>query len=420
MNSTINPNNSVSQKDFWDELHMDLLISRHNASFGDYHAILERNFIFSLFFRGCSAHEMTIIQKLLKFEDYGYLLLMEFTDLNKLDASDFFNDEFYLHHFIKNILKNSNNLVGPLINNRISILITHKTILPPDQQKEESINICNRLISEINNEFHIKASIGISSLRSIYSSYPSFVEVLTCLYYVKPEGVLHYTDITPYFDNQDFDYAESEKRLLEALRLRKTEAYDYFRIIMDWLRPFNDQVKRNKIFELLVLANHAVQMDNTHEAKYINYSSYVEDFMALKGDKIIEFAFQCFIYISSYVKSQSSIDYSNHIVQATKEYLEAHYTDDISLEDAAMQVNMSPQYFSKLIKKTTGFNFIDWLSTLRVKKAKELLTNSNLTVKEVCFMVGYKDPNYFSRIFKKRIGITPSEYIKSRSVIYQQ
>jgi two-component system response regulator YesN len=104
---------------------------------------------------------------------------------------------------------------------------------------------------------------------------------------------------------------------------------------------------------------------------------------------------------------------------ATKEFLESHYTDDISLENMAAHVNISPQYFSKLIKKTTGFNFIDWLSMLRIKKAKELLTNSNLSVKEVCFMVGYKDPNYFSRIFKKSIGITPSEYVKVNSNIQQ-
>ena len=139
--------------------------------------------------------------------------------------------------------------------------------------------------------------------------------------------------------------------------------------------------------------------------------------MELEGDQLIELAYQSFIQITSYVKPQTSIDYSNHVVKATREYLENHYADDISLEDMAEQVNISPQYFSKLIKKTTGFNFIDWLSMLRVKKAKELLTNSNLNVKEVCFMVGYKDPNYFSRIFKKRIGITPSEYVKTSSYL---
>jgi two-component system response regulator YesN len=139
--------------------------------------------------------------------------------------------------------------------------------------------------------------------------------------------------------------------------------------------------------------------------------------MELEGNELIEFAFQSFIYITSYVKPQTTIDYTNHIVKATREYLENHYADDISLEDMASQVNISPQYFSKLIKKTTGFNFIDWLSMLRVRKAKELLTDSSLTVKEVCFMVGYKDPNYFSRIFKKRIGITPSEYVKTSSYL---
>ena len=138
-------------------------------------------------------------------------------------------------------------------------------------------------------------------------------------------------------------------------------------------------------------------------------------FMELKGDQLIEWAFQKLVDITGLVKSNNVIDYSNKIVQATKEYLENHYADEISLEDVAEYVNMSPQYFSKLIKKNTGFNFIDWLSMLRVKKAKELLTNSNLTVKEVCFLVGYKDPNYFSRIFKKKIGMTPSEYIKNRN-----
>jgi two-component system response regulator YesN len=184
---------------------------------------------------------------------------------------------------------------------------------------------------------------------------------------------------------------------------------------MDNIRSYNDETKRNKILEILVLSNHTMSLDSQEEVKFIDYTNIAKELMDLEGDALIESAYKNFISITSYVKPQSNIDYSNHIVKATKEYLENHYDQDISLEDVAEQVNISPQYFSKLIKKTTGYNFIDWLSMLRVKKAKELLTNSNLTVKEVCFMVGYKDPNYFSRIFKKRIGITPSEYIKTSS-----
>ena len=57
-----------------------------------------------------------------------------------------------------------------------------------------------------------------------------------------------------------------------------------------------------------------------------------------------------------------------------------------------------------------GVNFIDYLTTLRMNKAKELLSSSNYSMKEICAMVGYADPNYFSRSFKKNIGVTPTEF----------
>jgi two-component system response regulator YesN len=288
-------------------------------------------------------------------------------------------------------------------------------VYPDAIHLEQSVAIGKELVLAIDKQFNISAEVGIGSIQSINSVYTSFIEALSCMNHISPSEVVSSLDMKQKEIFTHFDYTETEKHLLEAIQLRKTEAYDYFGMIMNWIRPLNDEAKRNQILELLVLSNHAMRLDSQSEIKSINYSSYLNQFMRLSGDTLIEFAFQSFIYITSYVKPQTSIDYSNNIVKATREYLENHYADDISLEDMAAQVNISPQYFSKLIKKTTGFNFIDWLSTLRVKKAKELLNNSNLTVKEVCFMVGYKDPNYFSRIFKKRIGITPSEYIKTSS-----
>ena len=73
-------------------------------------------------------------------------------------------------------------------------------------------------------------------------------------------------------------------------------------------------------------------------------------------------------------------------------------------------MNISPYYFSKLFKEEAGENFIEYLTKVRIAHAKELLRNPALSIKEICILSGYSDPNYFSRIFKKQEGVTPSEY----------
>lgn len=404
-------NSSNDQKDFWNSLQMELGVTNQEISLEDLQALIERSFMFSLFFRGCPAFEIAGFQKMLHIKSYGYLILLAFSEKKKANLYNVSIDEFDLHHSIKKILANTNHTIGPYITNRISILITEDFLPLEKDHKESSIVLCRKLTKQLGERYNVDVYAGIGSLQSISSIYTSFIDAMGCLYYGNASAVVHYSDLISQKTEPDFDYALTERLLMEAVRLRRIEAYDYFSLMMNHIKQFSDVTKRNKILELLVMAYHAISQDSNNNAKYLDYTESIIQLMECSGTRLIDCAFQIFIYITSFVKPQNSIDYSNHIVMATKEYLENHYADDISLEDMAAHVNISPQYFSKLIKKNTGFNFIDWLSMLRVKKAKELLTNSNLTVKEVCFMVGYKDPNYFSRIFKKRIGITPSEYI---------
>lgn len=411
--------NYAEQRDFWDSLQMDIIASNQNLTDDDYQAFIERSFIFSLFFRGCSTVEIIAFKQRLNLKENGYLILLELSDPEKQNIADLSFDELSLHHFIKRQLHNVNCALGPLITNRLSILITEDAVSPYEVHRDQSINLSMELIKSLEKHFHIKVVAGIGSSHNIHSIYSSFVDALSCLFYTSQEQIVYFPDIKRANPSMHFDYLHAEKHLLEAVRLHKSEAYDFFGMMMDTIRPFGDVMKRDRILEVLVLTNHAMCIDSQEYRKHFDYTGTAGKLMTLSGDKLIGYAYQLFIYITSYVKPQNTIDYTNHIVKSTKEYLETHYADDISLEDMAEHVNISPQYFSKLIKKTTGFNFIDWLSMLRVKKAKELLTNSNLTVKEVCFMVGYKDPNYFSRIFKKRIGITPSEYVKANSFSQQ-
>ena len=88
-------------------------------------------------------------------------------------------------------------------------------------------------------------------------------------------------------------------------------------------------------------------------------------------------------------------------------------SSDVSLEDIARRVEISPFYFSKLFKEETGENFIDYLTMARVRRAKELLLDRDLSVRDVSMESGYADPNYFSKLFKKVVGLTPTEYRES-------
>ena len=102
------------------------------------------------------------------------------------------------------------------------------------------------------------------------------------------------------------------------------------------------------------------------------------------------------------------------VIDKAKVYIQAHYQKDISLDDVSREVNISPYYFSKLFKEETGQNFIEYLTQIRMEHAKQLMEkDTELSMKEVCIACGYQDPNYFSRIFKKNMGQTPTEYKES-------
>ncbi len=404
-------------KEFWDSLQTEILNSKKAFSIEDMFSYVEKSFMFSLFFRGTSHKELSVFRNILDFKDLGYLILFEFLPKENTNIMDYDLDELSMYYLIKNNLKGLSAAIGPMIHNRFSILVTDgpEALAPGKDFKTNSIRITTNLLNALEDEYQTKFIAGIGNAQSIHTIYTSFIEALSCMPYCNSGEVIHVQDLIKHDRYHIYEYNEAEKHMIEAVHHRKADAYDYFLMMMTRISQLNDTAKRNKIIEALVLASNASKIDNVDEGDYMDYTSHINTLLELSGDELIEWAFQKFVDITGYVKKHNAIDYSNKIVQATKEYLESHYAEEISLEDVAEHVNISPQYFSKLIKKNTGFNFIDWLSMLRVKKAKELLNNSNLTVKEVCFMVGYKDPNYFSRIFKKKIGLTPSEYIKKNN-----
>ena len=91
-------------------------------------------------------------------------------------------------------------------------------------------------------------------------------------------------------------------------------------------------------------------------------------------------------------------------------FVEAHYQQDISMQDAAAALRYSDAYFCKLFKQCFKVNFSAYLNQYRVDKACQLMQDPRLSLREVATACGYADANYFTRVFKRLTGQTPSEY----------
>ena len=98
------------------------------------------------------------------------------------------------------------------------------------------------------------------------------------------------------------------------------------------------------------------------------------------------------------------------IIHRAKEFIEAHKSDPISLSEVARALNVSTFYFCKLFKKATGINFTEYLSRVRIEKAKNLLLNPNLRVSEIAYEVGFQSLTHFNRVFLRIVGRSPTAY----------
>ena len=106
--------------------------------------------------------------------------------------------------------------------------------------------------------------------------------------------------------------------------------------------------------------------------------------------------------------------YSDIIEIAKDQIRKTYMSDEISLNTIAAEVGMSPSYFSSIFSKEMGKTFVEYLTEIRMDRAKELLMCSSMKTSEIGYEVGYKDPHYFSYIFKKTQGCTPKEYRAAR------
>jgi two-component system response regulator YesN len=200
---------------------------------------------------------------------------------------------------------------------------------------------------------------------------------------------------------------EIEKKLLEAVRQGDVNQVLYI---------FDSFVARNAADENLKTAAKAfdelfVLITRMLHDLGVSYQQTPVLNEAEDDTRMIEKAKSYLISVVTHVQVWRN-DHAKSMLHKAKEFIEANYADSITLETVAEYVELSPFYFSKLFKDRFGMTFIDYLTEIRINHAKTEMENPAKSLKEICYSVGYRDPNYFSRVFKKQTGLSPTEYRK--------
>ncbi|WP_411747246.1 response regulator [Psychrobacillus psychrotolerans] len=163
---------------------------------------------------------------------------------------------------------------------------------------------------------------------------------------------------------------------------------------------------QQRILELLWVANRVMD-EMGMETNALFFSFQANDYRQLRTETLLLLEQMNAVYNAHY--DQIEADKIHQIQQ----YIREHSHEDISLDALAYRVNLSPIYISKMFKEKLGVNYIDYLTECRIEKAKKLLNDPEKSLKEITFEIGYHEPNYFSKVFKKMCGVSPKEYRKT-------
>jgi two-component system response regulator YesN len=253
-----------------------------------------------------------------------------------------------------------------------------------------------------------------SQLLDVHTSYTQASHALQNKFYRGTGQIIYFSELGKYEPSEDYPAAK-EQELFECIKSAECSSE-----IEQAVNEFYQYILRNgpvaikSVYELSIRLLVGMEKKVLAAADRINgYKSY-EVMSIVKMETLEEIK----LYVSKYfteladLRSQHDRESHRNIIKKTIQYMERE-CQCATLYSVAQKVYMTPTYLSLLFKTNTGKTFIEQLTDIRMDKAKEMLKSTHLKNYEVAERVGYQDSRYFSQIFKKKVGVSPSEYRES-------
>ncbi|WP_297428448.1 response regulator [Clostridium sp.] len=308
----------------------------------------------------------------------------------------------------------------------ISFFYSDMVVVIGNFEKKEDILLFIKGINEVCKIYKrvmnltISAGIGYvyNSMPEMRFSYRSAQSALDYRFILGTGKAIYIDDVEPDSSIQLQLEEQEERTMLNSIKIYSEEEIvmiisSLFKKVEDFLLPFNKY--RIYFMEIITSILKLVQAYNLDIeeifGKNFDCYSFLEAFNSI--NEVKEWLIQKAVKISVYIKKER-INSSMLLIEKAKQYIKDNYSDyDISVETLCSKLHVSPTYFSTIFKRETGMNFVNYLTTLRLEEAVKLLNTTDDKTYIIAEKVGYPEANYFSYVFKKKFGVSPSKYRKN-------
>lgn len=241
------------------------------------------------------------------------------------------------------------------------------------------------------------------------------LEALDYKFYMGKNTVILYDDLKSFYKTTDFSILENYERSL-VQKVKSGNGESVSQVLKDIIKCINEcklereSIKKfywNTISMIYTLTN-TIKAEEEGGSRGITeiYAALDQCQSSVEMNSVLsELSLNIANCINSY--NRRTI---NSTLQKAMDYIKQNYNEAITLNDVAEHTYVSIYYLSRMFTKELGKNYVDYLNEVRIEKAKEYLKDSCYKTYEIAELVGIKDAHYFSKIFKKYTGVTPSEY----------
>jgi two-component system response regulator YesN len=300
-----------------------------------------------------------------------------------------------------------------------------------NERPEELKPALHNVQSFLNRYFKLMVSIGVGDMsygrKNISFSYTSAQQYVKYRLIYGKESILDAQTTRPHIMTTLIYPTDCEKKLIEAVQSGKPDS------IRETTEQFIEQISFGSVNQvvtysiqlMLSLLKHFDYLRHLPDSNFAEYLDAVTDIEAAENLAEIKSLFNRYCAnICSLIEEKNNwmnAHKHNIVIEKVQNYIQEHYAEpNLSLELVSNIAGLSPSYLGKLFKGSTLQSFSEYLNHIRLEKAKELLTSTNETAAKISESVGMYNTTYFSTLFKKKYGLSPSAFREHEAVMKKE